>query len=153
MSLPISTQRKTPSPVHVQTVSVTITPSELLSWYVSLHLPPSLCWPLSTCDCDVIIVEQLPCFPCPPLFVILCFWKFKEKKKDSFTYKNKPCKNVQDSYFIYLFLFLFLFVNKMVGISLSLVVIPLLSVYWPIKTCFRLYTALSLVLWLLKKLI
>lgn len=33
----------------------------------------------------------------------------------------------------------------MVGISVSLVVIPLLSVYWPIKTCFRTYTALLLV--------
>ena len=42
--------------------------------------------------------------------------------------QNKPCKNVQDSYFIYI-RFFFVFVNKMVGISLSLVVIPLLSVY------------------------
>lgn len=40
-------------------------------------------------------------------FVILCFWKIKEKKKDSFTYKNKPCKNVGDSYFIYPFSFSF----------------------------------------------
>ena len=111
--------------------------------------PPSLCWPLSTCDCDVIIVKQLPCFPRSPPFLSYCAsesLKTKKKKDDSFTYKkkqNKPCKNVQDSYFIYI-RFFFVFVNKMVGISLSLVVIPLLSVYWPIKTCFRLYTVLRL---------
>lgn len=79
--------------------------------------------------------KETALFPVIP-FVTLCFYQIK----DSFTYKNKPCKNVQDSYFIYLFLFLFV-KKKMVGISVSLVVIPLLSVYWPIKTCFRIYTA------------
>lgn len=88
--------------------TVTNTPSELFNCL----LFTSLCWPLSTCDCDVIIVEKKNCLVSPSSpFVILCFWKIK----DSFTYKNKPCKNVQDSYFIYLFLFLFVKKKKWLG--------------------------------------
>lgn len=83
--------------------------------------------------------ETTALFPLVPL----CHIVLLKEEKILLHIKNNPCKNVQDSYFIYPFLFLF--VNKMVRISLSLVVILLISVYWPIKTCFRLYSDLLLV--------
>ena len=128
-------------------MSVTISPSELFTWAVPPSSVPLLAFKHLWLWCHHC--ETTALFPSfSPLFVILCFWKFKDKKKKMILLqikkkKNKPCKNVQDSYFIYI-RFFFVFVNKMVGISLSLVVIPLLSVYWPIKTCFRLYTVLRL---------
>ena len=82
-------------------------------------------WPLSTCDRDVIIVRQLPCFL--RLLCVLCFNRLSDKN-NSFTYEINP---VQMFIYIYKFWVLFSFCKQNIKI--------LSSVYWPIKTCFRHY--------------